>query len=115
MGKHKVQHSDNPNLMKKTSATGAATKVSVVKLSMKTMPNETPTKTKLKKKRNPTKGRAIAISNKKTSGEKMTLGKLNAYTIDWTDFKVKTLETMKYLKANNIERTQESINQVILK
>ncbi len=45
--KHKVQCSHNPNPMKKTktqlSTTGAATKVSVVKSSTKTLQNETAT------------------------------------------------------------------------
>jgi hypothetical protein len=112
MGKHKVQHSPNPNLTKKTKtqscATGAATKVSVVKLSTKTMPNETTTKTKLKKKQKPTKGSAIVITTK-VSNEKLMLGGLNTYTIDWTDSRVTMSETMKYPKANNIEQTQESM------
>ncbi len=37
------------------------------------------------------------------------MDKLNANTIDWTDSRVTTLETMKYQKANNVERTQESM------
>ncbi len=98
--------------MKKTktqsSAAGAAAKVSVVKLSTKTTQHETTTKTKLKKKQKPSKGSAAAIS-KKVSGEKLTLGKLNAYATDWTDSTVTTLETMKYPTANNIEQTQESM------
>jgi hypothetical protein len=53
-GKPKVHCSHNPNPMKKTktqsSATGAATKVSVVKSSSKTLQNETATITKLQKK-----------------------------------------------------------------
>ncbi len=72
------------------------------------MQNETATKTKLKKKQKPTKGSAAAISTK-VSDEKLTLGKLNAYTIDWTDSRVTMLETMKYPKANNIDQTQESM------
>jgi hypothetical protein len=79
-GKHKVQCSHNPNPMKKTktqsSAAGATTKVSVVKSSKK-MENETATKTKLLKKLKQTNGSATAISTK-FSGEKLTLGKLNA-------------------------------------
>ncbi len=112
MGKHKVQHSHNPNPMKKTktqlSATGAVTKVSVVKSSTKTMQNKTATKTKLQKKQTQTKGSAAAISTK-VSGEKLTLSKLNSYTMDWTDSRVTMLETMKYQKANNIDQTQESM------
>jgi hypothetical protein len=81
------------------------TKVSIVKSSTKLTQNETATKTKLQKKQTQTKGSAAAISTK-VSGEKLTLGKLNAYTIDWTDSRVTTLETMKYQKANNINRTQ---------
>jgi hypothetical protein len=54
MGKHKVQCSHIPDPMKKTktqsSAAGAATKVSVVKSSMKPAQNETATKTKFQKK-----------------------------------------------------------------
>ncbi len=69
-----------------------------------------------------TKKSAKAIS-KKVFGEKLMLDKLNAYTIDWTDSRVMTLETVKYQKANNIEQTQESMiifwqidsNQLILK
>jgi hypothetical protein len=97
--------------MKKTktqmSAAGAATKVSIVKSSTKPMQNETATKTKLQKKQMQTKWSAAAILMK-VSSEKLLLGKLNAYAIDWTS-RVKTLETMKYQKANNIERTQESM------
>jgi hypothetical protein len=55
-----------------------------------------------------TKESAAAISTK-FSGEKLTLDKFNAYTIDWTDSRVTTLETMNYQKANNIEQTQESM------
>jgi hypothetical protein len=62
----------------------------------------------MKKKQKPTKGSAAVISTK-VSGEKLMLGKLNAYAIDWTDSKVTTFETMKYPKANNIEQTQESM------
>jgi hypothetical protein len=68
------------------------------------MQNETATKTKLQKKPMQTKGSAAAISTK-VSGEKLTLDKLNTYTIDWTDSRVTTLETMKYQKANNVEWT----------
>jgi hypothetical protein len=111
-GKHKVQCSHKSNPMKKTktqlSTTGAATKVSFLKSSTKTMQNETATKTKLQMKQTQTKGSAAAISTK-VSGEKLTLGKLNAYAVDWTDSRVTTLETMKYQKANNIELTQESM------
>ena len=111
-GKHKVQRSHNPDLMKKTktqlSAAGAATKVSAVKSSTKPMQNKAATKTKLQKKQTQTKGSAAAISTK-VSGEKLTLDKLNAYAIDWTDSRVTMLETMKYQKANNIEQTQESV------
>jgi hypothetical protein len=49
-----------------------------------------------------TKGSTAAISTK-ISGEKLTLDKLNAYAIDWTDSRVTTLETTKYQKANIIE------------
>jgi hypothetical protein len=42
-----------------------------------------------------TKGSAAAVSTK-ISGEKLTLGKLNAYAIDCTDSRVTMLETMKY-------------------
>ncbi len=67
-GKHKVQCSHNPYQMKKTktqsNAKGAMAKVSVVKLSSKSMPNETNTKMKLKKKQKPTKGSNAAISMK---------------------------------------------------
>jgi hypothetical protein len=110
MGKHQVPHNSNPTKKTKTqlSAAGAATKGSVVKSSMKQTQNETATKTKLQKKRTETKGSAAAISTK-VSGEKLVLDKLNAYAIDWTDSRVKTLETMKYQKANNIEQTQESM------
>jgi hypothetical protein len=45
----------------------------------------------------------------KVSGEKLMLGKHNACAIGWTDSRVRTLETMKYQKANNIEQTQESM------
>ncbi len=72
------------------------------------MQNETATKTKLQQKQTLTKGSAAAILTK-VSGEKLTLGKLNAYAIDWTDSRVTMLETMKYQKANDIERTQESM------
>jgi hypothetical protein len=112
MGKNKVQCSHNPDPMKKTktqsSATGAATKVSVVKSSTKLTQNETATKMKLQKKQMQTKGSAVAISTK-FSSENLMLDKLNAYAIDWTDSRVTTLETMKYQKANNIEQTQESM------
>ncbi len=98
--------------MKKTktqlSTAGATTKVSVMKSSTKTTQNETATKTKLQKKQKQTKGSAAAISTK-VSGEKLTLGKLNAYTFDWTDFRATTLETMKYPKSNDIERTHKSM------
>jgi hypothetical protein len=67
-------------------------------LSGKTRPYENATKTKLKKKQKPTKGSATAISTINFD-EKLMLGKLNAYTIDWTDSRVTTLETMKYPKA----------------
>jgi hypothetical protein len=91
-----VQCSHNPDPMKKTktqlSTAGAATKVSVVKPSMKTMPNETTTKMKLKKKQKPTTGIAAVISTK-VSGEKLMLGKLYAHAIDWMDSRVITLET----------------------
>ncbi len=112
MGKHKVQCSHNTDPMKKTktqsSATGAATKVSVVKSSTKPTQHETITKAKLQKKHMQTKGSAAAISTK-VSGEKLMLSKLNAYAIYWTDSRVTMLKTMKYQKANNIERAQESI------
>jgi hypothetical protein len=111
-GKHQVQRSHNSNPMKKTrtqsSAASATTKGSVVKSSTKPMQIETATKTKLQKKQTQTKGSAAAISTK-VSGEKLMLDKPNACTIDWTDSKVKMLETMKYQKANNIEQTQESM------
>jgi hypothetical protein len=111
-GKLKVQRSPNPNPKKKTktqsSATAAATKVSVVKSSTKMKPTETATKKKMKKKQKPTKGSTAAISTN-VSSEKLTLGKLDTYKIDWTDFKVTTLETMKCSKANKIEQTQESM------
>ncbi len=106
-----MQRSHNPDLKKnknQPSTAGAMKKVSVVKSSMKPMQNETTTKTKLQKKQTQTKGNAAAISMK-VSSEKLTLGKLNAYAIDWTDSIVTTLETMKYQKANNIEQTQESM------
>jgi hypothetical protein len=94
MGKHKVQRSPNPDLTKKkktqSSAAAATTKVSIVKSSTKTKPTETATKTKMKKKQKPTKGSTAAISTK-VSSEKLALGKLNAYKIDWTDSKVTTL------------------------
>jgi hypothetical protein len=110
MGKHKVQRSHNPNPMKKTknlsSTVGAVTKVSIMKSSTKMKQNETATKTKLQKKQMQTKGGAAAISMK-VSGEKMTLGKLNAYAIDWTDSRVTLLETMKYQKSNNIEEPKK--------
>ncbi len=112
MGMYKVQCFHNPNPMKKIkiqlSAAGATTKVSVMKSPTKTMQNETATKTKLQKIQMQTKGSTAAISTK-VSGEKLTLGKLNAYVIDWTDSRVTTLEIMKYPKSNNIERTQESM------
>ncbi len=112
MGNHKVQRSHNPNPMKKaktqSSAAGAATKVSVMKSSTKSTQNETATKMKLQNKQMQTKRSAAAISTK-VSREKLTLGKLNAYTIDWTDSRVTTLETTKYQKANNIKQTQESM------
>jgi hypothetical protein len=105
-GKHKVQCSHNPDPIKKTktqsSTASAMTKVSVVKSSTKLMQKETATKTKLQKKQTQTKGSAAAISTK-VSGEKLTLVKLNVYTIDWNDFRDMTLESMKYQKANNIE------------
>ena len=85
MGKTKTQ----------SSTASALTEVSGVKSSMKRMQNETATKTKLQKKQTQTNGSATAISTK-GSGEKLTLGKLNAYAIDWTDSRVTTLETMKY-------------------
>jgi hypothetical protein len=72
------------------------------------MQNETATKINLQKKQTQTEGSAAAISTK-VSGEKLTLGKLNAYTIDWTDSRVMTLETMKCQKANNIKQTQKSL------
>ena len=101
-----MQRSHNSDPMKKTktqsSTAGAATKSSIVKSSTKPAQNETTTKTKLQKKQRQIKGSAAAISTK-VSGEKLTLGKLNAYTIDWTDSRVTMLETMKYQKANNIE------------
>jgi hypothetical protein len=54
MGKHKVQHSHNPDPMKKaktqSSTAGATTKVSVVKSSTKPTQHETTTKKKLQKK-----------------------------------------------------------------
>jgi hypothetical protein len=65
-------------------------------------PTETTAKMMMKKKQKPTKGSPADIS-KKISGKKLTLGKLNTYTIDWTDSKVTMLETMKYPKADNIE------------
>jgi hypothetical protein len=111
MGKHKVQCSHNPNSMKKTkiqlSAAGIATKVSAIKSSTKTTLNENATKTKLKKKTKPAKESAAAIPTK-VFDEKLTLGKLNAYAIDWTETRVTMLETMKYPKANNNEQAQES-------
>ncbi len=70
--------------------------------------NETAIKTKLQKKQKQAKGSTSAISTK-VSGEKLMLGELNAYAIDWTDSRVLTLETMKYSKSNNIEQTQESM------
>ncbi len=91
------------------SAAGDTTKVSIVKSSTKLMQNETATKMKLQKKQMQTKGSAAAIS-RKVSGEELTLGKLNAYAIDWTDSRVTTLKTMKYQKANDIEQTQESMS-----
>ncbi len=98
MGKHKVQCSHNCNTMKKTktqsSTAGAATKISVVKSSTKTAQNEAATKTKLQKKQTQTKGSTAAISTT-VSSEKLKLGKLNAYAIDWTDSRVTTLKTMK--------------------
>jgi hypothetical protein len=58
-GKHKVQCSHKPDQMKKSKtqlrATGAATKVSVIKSSTKTRQNDTANKTKLQKKQKPTK------------------------------------------------------------
>ncbi len=125
-GKYQVQCSHNSDQMKKTktksSAAGAMTKGSIIKSSMKPTQHETTKKTKLQKKQTQTKGRAAAISMK-VSGEKLTLDKLNAYAIQWTDSRVTMLETMKYQKANNIEQTQESMitfwqinsNQLILK
>jgi hypothetical protein len=111
-GKHQVQCSHYPDPMKKTktqlSAAGAATKGSVVKSLMKPTQNETATKKKLQKKQMQTKGSAAAISTK-VSGEKLTLDTLNAYAIDWTDSRVRMLETMKYQKATNIEQIQESM------
>jgi hypothetical protein len=111
-GKHKMQCSHNPDQIKKTktqlSAAGATTKVSIVKSSSKMLQNETTTKTKLQKKQKQSEGSAAAISTK-VSGEKLTLGKLNAYTIDWTDSRVMMLETTKYPKSNNIEQIQESM------
>jgi hypothetical protein len=111
-GKHQVQQSHDSNSMKKTKtqsgAAGAVTKGSSAKSSIKPTHNKTATKTKLQKKQMQIKGSSAAISMK-VSGEKLTLDKLNAYTIDWTDCRVTTLETMKYQKANNIERTQESM------
>jgi hypothetical protein len=59
---------------------GAATKVPVVKSSTKTMQNQTAKKRKLQKKQKQTKGSAAAISIKVT-GERLTLGKLNAYQL----------------------------------
>jgi hypothetical protein len=56
----------------------------------------------LKKRPNPTKG-STAVISMKISGEKLTLGRFNAYAIDWTDSRVTTLETIKYPKANNIK------------
>jgi hypothetical protein len=61
-----------------------------------------------KRNRSKAKG-ALQLSQKKVSREKLTLDKLNAYAIYWTDSRVTTLETMKYQKANNIEQTQESM------
>ena len=65
-------------------------------------------KTKLNKKQKSTKGSA-AVNSTKVSDEKLTLGKLNTYTINWTDSRDTMLEIMKYPKANNIEWTQESM------
>jgi hypothetical protein len=45
----------------------------------------------------------------KVSGEKLTLDKINAYAIVWTDSRVMKLETKKYQKANNMKQTQESM------
>jgi hypothetical protein len=70
--------------------------------------NKTAAKTKMQKKLKQTK-RSAAASSTKVSGEKLMLGKLNAYTIDRTDSRVTALETMKYQKSNNIEQTQESM------
>ena len=109
MGKHQVQRSHNSDPIKKTktqsSAVGTATKGSVVKSSTKPTQNDTATKMMLQKKQMQTKGSAADISTK-VSGEKLTLDKLNAYAIVWTDSRVMTLETMKHQKANNIEQIQ---------
>jgi hypothetical protein len=61
-----------------------------------------PLQNKVAKEKMQTKGSAAAIPTK-VSGEKLTLDKLNAYTIDWTDSRVTMLETMKYQKSNDIE------------
>jgi len=112
MGKHQVQCSHNSDPMKKaktqSSTAGATTKGSFFKSSMKPTQNDTATKMMLQKKQMQTKGSAADISTK-VSGEKLTLGKLNAYAIAWTDSRVTMLETMKYPKSNNIEQTQESV------
>jgi hypothetical protein len=112
IGKHQVQHSHNSDPMTKTksqsSTIGATSKGSLVKSSTKSTQNETATKMKLQKKQAQTKGSAAAVSTK-VSGDKLTLNKLNAYAIDWTDSRIAMLETMKYQKANNIEQTQESV------
>jgi hypothetical protein len=70
------------------------------------MQNETTTVTMLKKKQKPTKKSTAAISTE-VSGEKLMLDKLNAYTIDWTDSRVTMLETMKYPKANKLNKPRE--------
>jgi hypothetical protein len=63
---------------------------------------------KLKEKQKSTKESA-KVNSTKVSGEKLMLGKLNAYAIEWTDSRVTMLEIMKHPKANNIEQTQESM------
>ena len=100
------QRSPNSDPMKKkktqSSTAGATTKDSGVKSSLKPIQNETTTKKELQKKQTQIKWSTAAISTM-ISGEKLTLDKLNAYAIDWTDSRVTTLETTKYQKANIIE------------
>jgi hypothetical protein len=135
--KHKVHRSPNSNSTKKktkpsvaaaamkgtfvksmkkktkSSAAAAATKVTSVKSSTKMKSNQmhisgATTKSKIIKTQKQAQ-MSTAANSRIVSGDKQPSNKLNAYKIDWIDSKVRTMETMKYSKAEKIDRTQGSM------